>query len=187
MGNPISASGGAPIILRQNDFNALLPEIDVLAALRDAFRSLHAGTSVQPPQANGFIPDQVDMIWYPAIFGDQEIFGAKLSPWLPRRKDGPQVTAWTILCSIPRRSPPSGRRPPPPSPSKGSRRNPRSVWRSLAPGPWVSHIFVTPGRFIHGVKFASTRAPSTPTTPSSRGFRRIFANTSPLPLRPSTR
>jgi L-arginine dehydrogenase len=100
MGNPISASGGAPIILRQNDFNALLPELDVLAALRDAFRSLHAGTSVQPPQANGFIPDHVDMIWYPSIFGDQEIFGAKLSPWLPRRKDGPQVTAWTILCSL---------------------------------------------------------------------------------------
>jgi len=68
--------------------------------LRAAFQSLYAGTSVQPPQATGFIPDRVDMIWYPAILGDQEIFGAKLSPWLPRRKDGPQVTAWTILCSL---------------------------------------------------------------------------------------
>jgi L-arginine dehydrogenase len=100
MANPSPASAAATLILRQSDFNALLPEHDVLDALRDAFKSLHAGTSVQPPQANGFIPDHVDMIWYPAIFGEQEIFGAKLSPWLPRRKDGPQVTAWTILCSL---------------------------------------------------------------------------------------
>ncbi len=100
MVNPTPTPVTAPLILRQTDFNALLPEADVLGALRDAFKSLHAGTSVQPPQANGFIPDHVDMIWYPAIFGEQEIFGAKLSPWLPRRKDGPQVTAWTILCSL---------------------------------------------------------------------------------------
>jgi L-arginine dehydrogenase len=98
--NPSPTPVTAPLILRQTDFDALLPEAEVLGALRDAFKSLHAGTSVQPPQANGFIPDHVDMIWYPAIFGEQEIFGAKLSPWLPRRKDGPQVTAWTILCSL---------------------------------------------------------------------------------------
>jgi L-arginine dehydrogenase len=41
----------------------------------------------------------VDVIWYTGIFGTHNLFGTKLSPYLMQRKDGPKVTAWTLLCS----------------------------------------------------------------------------------------
>jgi len=88
-----------PIFLRQEDFDAHLPEEVVLDALREAFSALANGTAVQPPQACGVIADQVDVIWYPAVLGTHNLFGAKLSPYLMKRKDGPKVTAWTLLCS----------------------------------------------------------------------------------------
>jgi L-arginine dehydrogenase len=88
-----------PIFLRQEDFDAHLPEEVVLDALREAFAALANGAALQPPQASGVIADQVDVIWYPAILGTHNLFGAKLSPYLMRRKDGPKVAAWTLLCS----------------------------------------------------------------------------------------
>lgn len=87
------------IFLRQRDFDARLPEATVLEALREAFSALAAGTAVQPPQASGMTAGQVDVIWYPGILGAHDLFGAKLSPYLMQRKDGPKVTAWTLLCS----------------------------------------------------------------------------------------
>lgn len=94
-----AARSGEPLILRQSDFEARLPEREVQAALRAAFSGLAKGTAVQPPQSAGLVGDQVDVIWYPGILGDANLFGAKLSPYFPRRKDGPKVTAWTILFS----------------------------------------------------------------------------------------
>lgn len=88
-----------PLFLRQEDFDAHLPEELVLAALREAFAALAGGAALQPPQASGVIAGQVDVIWYPAILGTHNLFGAKLSPYLMKRKDGPKVTAWTLLCS----------------------------------------------------------------------------------------
>lgn len=85
--------------LRQRDFNARLPEAMVLEALHEAFSALASGTAVQPPQASGMTVGQVDVIWYPGILGTHHLFGAKLSPYLMHRKDGPKVTAWTLLCS----------------------------------------------------------------------------------------
>ena len=85
--------------LRQKDFDARLPEATVLEALREAFSALASGTAVQPPQASGMTAGQVDVIWYPGILGTHNLFGAKLSPYLMQRKDGPKVTAWTLLCS----------------------------------------------------------------------------------------
>jgi L-arginine dehydrogenase len=98
-------SGTAPqrseiAILRQSDFNAHLPERDVLKSLRTAFESLGKGTAVQPPQAYGLVDGHLDVIWYPAILAAQNVFGAKLSPYFFQRTDGgPKVTAWTILFS----------------------------------------------------------------------------------------
>ncbi len=85
--------------LRQKDFDARLSEATVLEALREAFSALASGTAVQPPQASGMTAGQVDVIWYPGILGTHNLFGAKLSPYLMQRKDGPKVTAWTLLCS----------------------------------------------------------------------------------------
>ena len=93
------ARSGEPLILRQSDFDAHLAERDVLDALRAAFAGLANGTAVQPPQAAGLVGDQVDVIWYPGILGEQKLFGVKVSPYFPGRKNGPKVTAWTVLFS----------------------------------------------------------------------------------------
>lgn len=94
-----AAHNATPLVLRQTDFDARLPERAVRDALRAAFLSLAKGTAVQPPQSAGVVGDQVDVIWYPGILGDANLFGAKLSPYFPSRKAGPKVTAWTILFS----------------------------------------------------------------------------------------
>jgi L-arginine dehydrogenase len=94
-----SAAKNGPVFLRQEDFNARLPVEVVLDSLRDAFAAVAGGGAVQPPQSYGVIDGQVDVIWYPGILGTQNLFGAKLSPYLIKRKTGPKVTAWTVLCS----------------------------------------------------------------------------------------
>src|SRR5579871_862380 len=87
-------------VLRQSDFNAHLPESDVLKSLRRAFEGLGKGTAIQPPQSYGLVDGHLDVIWYPAILAEQNVFGAKLSPYFFKRTDGgPKVTAWTILFS----------------------------------------------------------------------------------------
>ncbi|HUJ30229.1 MAG TPA: ornithine cyclodeaminase family protein [Candidatus Acidoferrum sp.] len=93
------ARSGELLILRQSDFDARLPERDVLNALRAAIASLANGSAVQPPQVAGLVADQLDVIWYSGILSEQKLFGAKLSPYFPARKDGPKVTAWTVLLS----------------------------------------------------------------------------------------
>lgn len=93
------ACSSEPIILREGEFDAHLSEREVLDALRAAFAALANGTAVQPPQVGGLIDDQVDVLWYPGLLGEQKVFGAKLSPYFPGRKDGPKVTAWTVMFS----------------------------------------------------------------------------------------
>jgi L-arginine dehydrogenase len=87
------------VFLRQEDFDARLPVKVVLQSLREAFAAIAAGQAVQPPQSYGVIDGQADVIWYPGILGIQNLFGAKLSPYLMGRTAGPKVTAWTLLCS----------------------------------------------------------------------------------------
>jgi len=93
------ATSRGPLILRQKDFDAHLPEMKVVDALRSAFAGLADGRAAQPPQSWGVVGDEVDIIWYPGILADQKLFGAKLSPYFPSRKTGPKVTAWTVLFS----------------------------------------------------------------------------------------
>jgi L-arginine dehydrogenase len=99
MSEPKIESMDTPIVLRQSDFDAELPERDVLDALRSAFATLAAGTTVQPPQVGGVIANEVDVLWYAGILGGEKIFGSKLSPYFPERENGPKVTAWTIVFS----------------------------------------------------------------------------------------
>jgi L-arginine dehydrogenase len=102
-GTEMSESGAASqselLFLRQKDFDARLPEREVLSALRVAFAGLANGTAVQPPQSAGVVPDQLDVIYYPGILAGQNVFGAKFSPYFLKRTNGPKVTAWTILFS----------------------------------------------------------------------------------------
>jgi L-arginine dehydrogenase len=78
---------------------ALLDELDIAAALRAMFLSLHVGRSVQPPQTLTFFPaDAGDFITYAGVMADAAVFGVKVSPCIvqdPR----PRVTAWTLLMS----------------------------------------------------------------------------------------
>lgn len=95
-------SGGGKnglVFLGRGNSEAHLPEAIVLEALREAFGALASGSALQPPQVSGVIANQVDVIWYPAILGTHGLFGVKLSPYLIKRKEGPKVTAWTLLCS----------------------------------------------------------------------------------------
>ena len=90
-----------PIVLHADDFDPLLPPADVLAALRGAFEGLATGLSVQPPQTLSIFPrDMGDVIAYSGIVAAQNVFGTKLSPYFPGRKNGSKVTAWTILFSL---------------------------------------------------------------------------------------
>jgi L-arginine dehydrogenase len=94
-----SDRGNGPVVLRQGDFDAELPEQEVLEALRSAFASLASGTAVQPPQVGGVVGNEVDVLWYAGILGEQKIFGSKVSPYFPGRQNGPKVSAWTTVFS----------------------------------------------------------------------------------------
>jgi L-arginine dehydrogenase len=71
-----------------------------MEVMREAFRSLGAGTAVQPPQALTLLPqDAGDFITYLGVLAEAKVFGAKLSPYLSRPGRG-LVTAWTVLMSM---------------------------------------------------------------------------------------
>jgi L-arginine dehydrogenase len=79
----------------------LLPQIDVVAAMRALFESMAQGAVVQQPQVLTVLPggsDAGDFITYTAALSDPQVFGAKLSPYLPH-STGDKVTAWTLLMS----------------------------------------------------------------------------------------
>ena len=99
MGELRSASNSDLLFLRQEDFDAQLPERQVLNALRAAFAGIANGTAIQPPQSSREVKDHLDVIFYPGILADADVFGAKVSPYFFKRTDGPKVTAWTVLFS----------------------------------------------------------------------------------------
>lgn len=83
-------------VLGAADVNRLLSQLDVGAALRDAFAGLATGRSHQPPQTVIEFEDG-DAIIYPAAVEDLGVVAVKVSPYLPSRT--PAVTAWTLLVS----------------------------------------------------------------------------------------
>src|ERR1700750_2689661 len=92
-------------ILSASDVGALLRQVDALAAMGGAFRPRGAGRAVQPPQTLTLLPGHGgDFITYLGALVDEQVFGAKLSPYLARPEGG-FVTAWTLLLSMQSRQP----------------------------------------------------------------------------------
>ncbi len=89
-----------PLVIDANRAAQVVAEIDALGAMRTLFAGLHAGKVAQPPQTLTLLPDGSggDFITYIAALADPPVFGAKLSPYLPRPGGG-LVTAWTLLMS----------------------------------------------------------------------------------------
>lgn len=88
-----------PLVLNAAAVSDLLPEVDALQAMRDLFQELGQGKAVQPAQTLTLLPgDQGDFITYQGASTGAQMFGAKLSPYLPQ-PEGAVITAWTLLMS----------------------------------------------------------------------------------------
>jgi L-arginine dehydrogenase len=89
-----------PLVVQESDVKALLPQLDVLAAMRRLFQSLAAGNAVQPPQQLVEFPNgQGDFINYLGVMSEEKVYGIKTSPYI--KTDGkPLVTAWSMLMSM---------------------------------------------------------------------------------------
>ena len=73
-----------PIVLSEAEITALLPKVNIVAVLERMFRSLAAGNAVQPPQTLSLFPKAAgDFITYLGVLADEQVFGAKLSPYIP--------------------------------------------------------------------------------------------------------
>ncbi len=88
-----------PIVLDNTTVSEHLGKLDVVQAMRTLFINLGEARAVQPPQTVTEFPGGGDFITYLGALEGAGVFGAKLSPYLPRA-NGPIITAWTVLMSI---------------------------------------------------------------------------------------
>ncbi|MEN2472096.1 ornithine cyclodeaminase family protein [Burkholderia sp. GS2Y] len=89
-----------PLTVDEAAVRAALPSLDVLGTLRRMFASLAAARAVQPPQTLTLFPENAgDFITYLGALADEQVFGAKLSPYVVTGGK-PIVTAWTALMSM---------------------------------------------------------------------------------------
>ncbi|RKT98867.1 ornithine cyclodeaminase [Burkholderia sp. Nafp2/4-1b] len=89
-----------PLTVDEAAVRAALPALDVLGTLRRMFASLASARAVQPPQTLTLFPEQAgDFITYLGALADEQVFGAKLSPYVVTGSK-PIVTAWTALMSM---------------------------------------------------------------------------------------
>ncbi len=89
-----------PIVLDAEGVQRALSGIDVRAELAGMFAALATRNAVQPPQTLSLFPaGRGDVITYLGVLAGRDVFGAKLSPYLPGR-GGAVVTAWTLLLSM---------------------------------------------------------------------------------------
>ncbi|GLQ29035.1 MAG: ornithine cyclodeaminase family protein [Sulfitobacter sp.] len=88
-----------PITLDRETVSNALGKIDIVEAMRDLFTELGQDRAVQPPQTITEFPQGGDFITYLGALGGAGVFGAKLSPYLPR-DGGPIITAWSVLMSM---------------------------------------------------------------------------------------
>ncbi|RQS70099.1 ornithine cyclodeaminase family protein [Burkholderia sp. Bp8963] len=89
-----------PLTVDEAAVRAALPSLDVLGTLRRMFASLGEARAVQPPQTLTLFPGQAgDFITYLGALADEQVFGAKLSPYIVTGGK-PIVTAWTALMSM---------------------------------------------------------------------------------------
>ncbi|RQR58371.1 ornithine cyclodeaminase family protein [Burkholderia sp. Bp9125] len=94
------AAPSLPLTVDDAAVRAALPSLDVLGTLRRMFAALDTARAVQPPQTLTLFPGGAgDFITYLGALADEQVFGAKLSPYIVT--DGkPIVTAWTALMSM---------------------------------------------------------------------------------------
>ena len=88
-----------PIVLDNTTVSEHLGKLGVVQAMRTLFTDLGEARAVQPPQTVTEFPGGGDFITYLGALEGAGVFGAKLSPYLPRA-NGPIITAWTVLMSI---------------------------------------------------------------------------------------
>lgn len=89
-----------PVVLDAAAVSRLLPQVDVVATIRELFQELGAGTAVQPPQSLTLFPNEKgDFISYLGVLSNKGVFGVKLSPYIVT-SDRPVITAWTSLISM---------------------------------------------------------------------------------------
>jgi L-arginine dehydrogenase len=89
-----------PLVVDEKTIREVLPAIDVKGALTAMFRALATEQAVQPPQTLALFPsDAGDFITYLGALAAENVFGAKLSPYLVTGAK-PLVTAWTVLMSM---------------------------------------------------------------------------------------
>ena len=87
-------------VLEASDVLRLIPRIDALNVMRDLFRAMGEGRAVQPAQTLALFPGGAgDFITYLGVLEQQQVFGAKLSPYISR-PGGALITAWTTLMSM---------------------------------------------------------------------------------------
>ncbi|GAA1057255.1 NAD(P)H-dependent anabolic L-arginine dehydrogenase DauB [Agromyces luteolus] len=71
----------------------------VVAAVRQAFAGVASGSSIAPGQFVVDIAGGGDVIHYPGILGEADVYAVKVSPYLPQPSGKAIVTAWTMLIS----------------------------------------------------------------------------------------
>lgn len=90
----------APFVIDHVQARQLLEQVDVPQILRKLFRDLAAGQAVQPAQQLVEFPQGGgDFINYLGVLAEERVYGVKTSPYIVR-KEGPLVTAWTLLMSM---------------------------------------------------------------------------------------
>lgn len=89
-----------PLVLDEATIAEILPDANIRAALERMFLALAEDRAVQPAQTLSLFPGNGgDFITYPGVLASDGVFGAKLSPYIPRA-EGALVTAWTLLMSM---------------------------------------------------------------------------------------
>ncbi len=87
-------------VLHKSDLDAYLTDMDVTGALEQTFAALYKGMVTQPPQTLTLFPEERgDFITYLGVLSHFDVFGAKLSPYIPTG-GAPIITAWTMLMSM---------------------------------------------------------------------------------------
>lgn len=87
-------------VLHESELNVYLRDVNVTEILERTFAAQHEGKVVQPAQTLTLFPeDRGDFITYLGVLSHFDVFGAKLSPYIPTG-GAPIITAWTMLMSM---------------------------------------------------------------------------------------
>ncbi|MEQ6289584.1 ornithine cyclodeaminase family protein [Vogesella sp. GCM10023246] len=89
-----------PVILSAAQIRPLLAQLPLAATLRRLFAALADEQAVQPAQSLTLFPHGAgDFITYQGVLASEQVFGAKLSPYIVT-SGRPVITAWTTLMSM---------------------------------------------------------------------------------------